>query len=380
MIRATLLVFMISTIPSARHSSAQSAEEKPSPCESLRSEKAKVYGFHLAQLNETQMEEKAKEIDAFWKRVQADGPAGTACVRTMLEQEKTDHNFQFDAASMLYQADHSPATLTLVRDSIAQADFQDSDPASYLSLALELGQSGVDIQVLAARFLRYPDAVIHVPEHALDLDSDTAALFLYGSMEPVLASKALIEQLKAPELNVRSAAAHLLAEQMTEESFRALRQWDGFSKIGEEFRRNDIQAIMKYKAPNPDDFAHPKWTREQVLSVIAGLPHTRKEFDEVMATKGAAFDQRVREKKPSEEELSKIVAESEPIYGIADRNAFIASAIATLKPEDFVTIREARRKSLFNVSDESLSEYLAFTQVMIGLLNRLDLYKEYRSR
>jgi hypothetical protein len=281
---------------------------------------------------------------------------------------------------VLYQADHSPRTLTLVRDSIAQADFQDSDPASYLSLALDLGQSGVDIQVLAAKFLRYPDAVIHVPEHALDLDSDTAALFLYGSIEPVLASKALIEQLKAPELNVRSAAAHLLAEQMTEESFRALSQWDGFSKIDEEFRRNDIQAIMKYKPPNPDDFAHPKWTREQVLSVIADLPHTRKEFDDAMATKGAAFDQWVREKKPSQEEVSKIVAESEPIYGIADRTSFIASAIATLKPEDFVTIREARRKSLFNVSDESLSEYLAFTQVMIGLLNRLDLYKDYRSR
>ena len=57
----------------------------------------------------------------------------------------------------------------------------------------------------------------------------------------------------------------------------------------------------------------------------------------------------------------------------------MTSAVATLKAEDFETLREARRKSLVNVSDESLSEYLAFTQVMIGLLNRLDLYKDYRS-
>jgi hypothetical protein len=370
---------MISTIASARYSSAQSAEETSSPCEALRSQKAKVYGFRLAQLSETQMEEKGKEVSAFWKHVQADGPAGTACVRSMLEQEKTDHNFQFDAASILYQADHSPATLVLVRDSIAQADFQESDPASYLSLALDLGQSGVDIRVLAAKFLRYPDAVVHVPEHGLDLDSDTAALFLYGTMDPSLASNALIEQLQAPEPFVREAAAHLLAEQMTDESFRALSQWKGVSKIAEDFRRNDIQAIMRYKAPNPDDSAHPKWTREKVLSVIAGLPHTREEFDDMMAKKGVAFDQQVREKKPTPEELSTIVAESEPIYGIADRTSFIASAIATLKPEDFRTIREARRKSLFNVSDESFSEYLAFTQLMIGLLNRLDLYKDYRS-
>lgn len=377
--RGVLLIFAISTITTARHSFAQGAEEKPTACDALRSQKAKIYGFHLAQLNETQMAEKGQEINAFWKEVQADGPEGTTCVRGMLEQEKSDHNFQFDAASMLYQADHSPATLTLVRDSIAQADFAESDPANYLSLALELGQAGVDIRVLAAKFLSYPDAVVHVPEQALDLDSDTAALFLYGSMDPSLASKALIEQLQATEPYVRAAAAHLLAEQMTEEGFRTLSKWDGWSKIEEDFRRNDIQAVMKYKAANPDDFAHPKWTREQVLHVIAGLPHTRKEFDDVIATKGAAFDQQIREKKPSQEELSKIISESEPIYGIAERTSFMTSAVATLKAEDFETLREARRKSLFNVSDESLSEYLAFTQVMIGLLNRLDLYKDYRS-
>src|SRR5215470_16927387 len=157
---------MVSTTTSARCSSGQSAEEKSSPCEALRALKAKAYGFQLAQLNETQMEEKGKEINAFWKQVHADGPAGMACVRSMLEQEKSDHNFQFDAASMLYQTDHSPATLVL-------------------------GQSGVDIHALAAKFLRYPDAVVHVPEHALDLDSDTAALFLYGSLDPSFASKAL---------------------------------------------------------------------------------------------------------------------------------------------------------------------------------------------
>lgn len=57
----------------------------------------------------------------------------------------------------------------------------------------------------------------------------------------------------------------------------------------------------------------------------------------------------------------------------------MSSAIATLKPEDFETVREARKKALLNVSDESLEEYLAFTQIMIGLINRLDLYELYRT-
>jgi hypothetical protein len=186
--------------------------------------------------------------------------------------------------------------------------------------------------------------------------------------------------LQAPEPFVRAAAAHLLAEQMTEESFAALSKWDGVSKIEEDYRRNDIQAIMKFQPVNPTDYVSPKFTRDQVLQTIAGLPHTRKEFDDVMATKGAAFDQRMREKKATQQEIAQAVADGLPLYGIADHTAFINSAVATLQPGDFDTIREARRKALYNVSDESLAEYLAYTQIMIGMLNRLDLFRDYRAR
>ena len=237
----------------------------------------------------------------------------------------------------------------------------------------------MDIQSLAAKLLLFPNAVIHISEHSLDLDSDTAALFLYGSMDPLKSSKALIAQLQAQEPFVRAAAAHLLAEQMTEEAFRTLSAWGGLADVKEDYRVNDIQAVMKFQALDPAELANPKWTREQVLQIVAGLPHTRKEFDDVMSTKGAEFDRQAREKKLSQEELAKAVAESEPIYGIADHIAFQNSAVDTLKAEDFDTIRQARRKALYNVSDESLSEYLAYTQIMIRVLNHLDLYKDYRA-
>ena len=73
----------------------------------------------------------------------------------------------------LFPADPSPETRNLIRDSLVQADFQESDPANYLTLALDLGQAGVDIRPLAAKLLQYPNAVIHISEHSLDLDSDT---------------------------------------------------------------------------------------------------------------------------------------------------------------------------------------------------------------
>jgi hypothetical protein len=371
-----ILLVMFFSANSAR--ALPSSPAKPPTCADLRAQKTKTYGFHLTQLNEAQLEAKSKELDAFWKQVQAAGPEGVACIRALLAEEKSDHIFQVDAATVLFPADPSTETRNLIRDSLAQADFQESDPANYLSLALNLGQAGVDIRPLAAKLLLYPDAVIHISEHALDLDSDTAALFLYTTMEPSQASNALTALLDAPEPFIRPAAAHLLAEQMTEESFRALSKWDGLSKIEENFRRNDIQAVLRYKPQNPADYANPKFTREQILQTIASLPHTQKEFDEVMSSKGAAFDQQMREKKVTQQQLAQAVADSLPIYGIADHTAFQTAAVATLKPEDFAIIREARRKSLYNVSDESLAEYLAYTQIMLGLLNYLDLFKEYR--
>jgi Zn-dependent oligopeptidase len=156
-------------------------------------------------------------------------------------------------------------------------------------------------------------------------------------------------------------------------------KWPGDSLIEEDYRRNDIQTVLKYQAPAPTTTSTPKFTREQVLKVIAGLPHTRKEFDDLMATRGAEFDKQMRDTKAAQEQISKALAEGEPIYGIADHTAFMDSAIATLQPEDFETLRAARRKAVYNISDESLAEYLAFTQVMIGLMNRLDLFKEYRA-
>lgn len=363
----------------AMASGAGMAQAQAPSCADLRAQKEKVYGFHLTQLNETQIDAKSKEIDAYWKRLQSAGPDGVSCLKEMLSAEKTDHIFQFDAASFLFQLDKSPESLSLVKDAIVQTDFQETDPANYLSLALELGQRGANIQSLAARLLLFPNAVIHISEHSLDLDSDTAALFLYGSMDPPKASKALIAQLQAQEPFVRAAAGHLLAEEMTEEALRKLSTWGGLAEVKEDYRRNDIQSVMTYQASNQAEFANPKWTREQVLQIIAGLPHTRKEFDDVMSTRGAEFDRQMREKKLSQEELAKAVAESEPIYGITDRTAFQNSAVATLKAEDFDTLREARRKALYNISDESLSEYLAYTQVMIRLMNRLDLYKDYRA-
>src|ERR1700756_2379776 len=72
------------------------------------------------------------------------------------------------------------------------------------------------------------------------------------------------------------------------------------------------------------------------------------------------------------------IEESPPFLEIEDHERFIESAIANLTEADLPLVHEARRKSLHGLSDEALGEYFAFSRVILGVVNHLDLYKEYR--
>jgi hypothetical protein len=77
-------------------------------------------------------------------------------------------------------------------------------------------------------------------------------------------------------------------------------------------------------------------------------------------------------------DMRRQIEESPPFLEIEDHARFIESAIANLTEADLPLVREARRKSLHGLSDESLGEYFAFSRLILGVINRLDLYKEYR--
>jgi len=72
------------------------------------------------------------------------------------------------------------------------------------------------------------------------------------------------------------------------------------------------------------------------------------------------------------------IEESPPFLEIEDHERFIESSTANLTQADLPLVREARRKSLHGLSDESLGEYFAFSRLILGVINRLDLYMEYR--
>jgi hypothetical protein len=337
-----ILVFLASLLTPARAQDQRCAE--------LRAAKKEIYGFHPARLSEQQQGAKERQMDRFWRLAESEGLRGVTCLRRMLKSESSDSFFLFDGASLLLHLDDSQPSLAVVSDAAERSDLGEINPSGYAELVLELAQHGVDTGTLADKYTKYPKVDGYVAEHSLPVDRATGAIFLYGSMPTDRADKYLIPLLDSKESETRGTAALQLALNMTRESYRALAGLPGIDSLPEPARKQVI-AAMAYHAPAEKMI--PTYTRDQVLARLRGLPRSQEQI---------------------EAELKK----EKPVIGIADDEPFIRSAIATLSVGDLDTVRASRRAALLSVSDESLYEYMAYTRIILGAINRLDLYREYR--
>ena len=327
---------------------AAAAQERG--CAELQALKKETYGFHPNKLSQLQQAAKEKQIDRFRRLAESQGERGIRCLRGMLKSESGDSFFLFDGASLLLHLDDSQTSLAVVSDAARRSHLGEINAARYVEVALELAQHGVDTGALAEKYMKYPEVDGYIPERSLAVDRATGAIFLYGSMSAERADKYLVPLLAAKEANVRGTATLELALNMTQESYRALAGLPEIDSLPEYVQKEVIEALA-YHAP-PGDVI-PTYSREQVLVRLHTLPRTA-------------------------EQMAAELKKENPVLGIADDEPFIRSAIATLTAADLETVREARRAELMTVSEDSLSEYAAYTRVMLGVINRLDLYREYR--
>ncbi|HYN16219.1 MAG TPA: hypothetical protein VES66_10585 [Terriglobales bacterium] len=328
---------------------AAAAAQEPG-CAELQALKKETYGFRPTKLTQQQQTAKEKQIDRFWKLAGTQGKRGVACLRGMLKSESADSFFLFDGASLLLHLDDSQPSLAVVSNAAGRSDLGVINAAGYVELVLELAQRGVDTGALADKYIKYPKVDGYIAEHSLPVDRATGAIFLYASMPADRADKLLVPLLGAKEAYIRDTATLQLALNMTQESYRALAGLAGIGSLPE-YARKQVIAALAYHAP--EGKAIPTYSREQVLARLRALPRTPDQM---------------------EAELRK----EKPVVGIADDEPFIRSAIAVLSDADLGTVREARRAALLSVSDESLHEYVAYTRIILGVINRLDMYKEYR--
>ena len=357
--------------------------QKADSCAEINAAKVKTYGLQPSQLTDKQRQVKSVQMDAFWRLVGEDKATGMPCLEHLLKAEKHDGFFLFDGASLLYSLDPSQESMSIVVDSLKRADMAEIEPAGYLRLLLKMSNAGVDIGPLAGRYLEFPKVDTFVPQHSMDLDRDMGALLVYTSMPSEKEDAYLVPALSSQERYARATAALLLALNMTEESFKALNSFSSWADVPEDSKKV-IQSYRTYAAYQPP--ASPvKFSREEVLSYITQLPHNETEFRAAMQRQ-EAYEKLHPELTPNgklpEKELeaavNRKVEESPPFFGVAGADRFIESAVANLTEADLPMLREARRKSMRSISDEALGEYFAYSHIIRGVINRLDLYREYR--
>jgi hypothetical protein len=304
-------------------------------CDLLRTLQQRTYGFHPAQLTHEQQDIRGNQIDDFWTAVKQAGPDGIICLKSMLVSQKSDGYFQFDGASLLYSLDHSPEAVQAAADAVGRSELADVDPIGYIGLAQLLARSGADISAAARNYLHEPRVVAELPGQ-LNVDRSTGAIFLFGSMTSAAIDRVAIPELNATQPYARHTAALVLALNMTEAGLKALRHWPGRAVLPEQ-EAEEIRKVLRYQ---PVTAGAGKLTREQVLERLRKLPDA-------------------------------------PALSLAENQDWEASAIATLTAGDLEEIREARRRSM-SLTAAAIYDYFALTKIMLGVINRLDLFRDAR--
>lgn len=350
-------------------------------CGEVRAAKEKIYGFRPAELNHEAQKAKSEEMDGFWKLVKQQGSAGAACLAALLQEERDDGFFLFDGASLLFSVDPSEQQWPVIVSSVQRSDLSQIDMGGYVHFLVRLGKAGADIGGLARLYLEREKVDAYLTMHSMQLERWMGAMFMYGSMPAELSGPHLREALKSESQEARGIAAMLLALNMNEEGFRALHEFPGFDALPAHHRdqAKALRTFQPYQAPKTP----PKFTRQQVLEYLGQIAHTREEVDR-------AFEREMEweEKHPelqalrdsnSKDYFRRKTEESPPFTSLSGHVRFLESAIATLTEADLAAVREARRRAVA-VSDEAIYEFFAYTAILHGVVNRLDLYKEYRLR
>ena len=153
------------------------------------------------------------------------------------------------------------------------------------------------------------------------------------------ADRYLTAALRLPEGYARATAAKLLALSLTEPALRTLKTFPW-----ESLPQQDRQIIEHFvKRRPPTVVGSGAKSRQDVLGALARIPKYGEDFS-----------------------------------GFASDKELVASGIRSLEARDLNSLRDARRRSITGISDEALGEYFAITEVIVGVVNRLDLYRNLR--
>lgn len=312
----TIIVFVFA----AMSCSAQSV------CEKLQQLKQQYYGFKPTILKDKEREKRSADLDKFWDYAKSNKVEAAPCLSQMIQAEKNDLYFCFDASSLLLSIDEKQQYLNAVLEGLRKCDLVDLQLEPYLQITFFLGAHGKDIAPLAEKLISFPNAKIYLTQHALTLDAIGASLFLYNQMGTEKAERSLLSAVANGNATAKFNAAVVLTIISTAK---------GDSLIN--------RLIAQKQLPD---------------STIKAVEQTRK----ALIVKGPC------EGKLSRTEILQQLNNS-PV-GEVDSKEMICSAVKVLQPQDIEALRAARQKSMPGLSDEGLERYYVLTSLIVTLRNR----------
>jgi hypothetical protein len=266
--RATIVVAFLGCLLVVLHEGSASAAID-SACAELQKDKSTIYGFHPAQISRKEQDAKSSQMDQFWKSIKSQGPQGMDCLKQLIVAEQQDGFFAFDAASLLLSLDTSTTSLEVASSGIAKADLKDLDSSSYIRTTLFLLHRGMDITPLVEHYMTAPEVKGFVPQHAMTLDRETGAIFMYGSMPSSSADQSLIRMLSSKESATKNASVALLSLSLTEDSFKVIKAVDRTS-LPESFRKS-VEGSLKHQ--RIEDPGPTNKSRAELLQTLNRIPN-----------------------------------------------------------------------------------------------------------
>ena len=134
------------------------------PCAPFRADLTKTYAFRPSLLSNDAMAAKRKEMDAIWKRVDADHSL-TPCLEQAIEDPAATPSLRYDGAALLVHSDPSRAHKAMQAKWWGRTDLADTDPRAWVETLSGLGAEGYDIREGSLRWLATKGVHYYLPEH-----------------------------------------------------------------------------------------------------------------------------------------------------------------------------------------------------------------------
>ena len=299
-----------------------------------------TYNFRPALLSSSERDQKSAAMDKVWNTVKSSQRELLPCLRKALDDPQINNWFLFDGSNLLVSLDPSHSSKVAQVRSYTAVNLDDVDLRVWVSTLARRGAEGLDVSEAGERWLSSSKATYFLPEHgAFQVDKFLGAIFIFGSMDEMHATPALLRISGLAAHPGREIALSLLLMQATPEAIRGLKSIDqaGLSPVARAALRERLES-----PPLITKRERPKTTREQFL----------KAFNAFVAGNGEPFATLVREVPDGERDV-----------------------VAVLRAEDLPLVRKVRRLMIANTNQHAAEYYVTFTPILATLISQPELVK-----